>query len=499
MKKFKSVLAVAAAFLLAAAFAGCGEYKPPADTGDESQSGISTPQKPGDNTTDPEVQNAFTASLRFVDGTPFTSENYGKITEMQAQWTNNDNKNEVFRAYFDSEGVAKCPNLDGDYTVTLIGLPEGYTYKSNIEALKASNISKDVNVILLPILNLGNRAVYGPNKIPYYTLDQSGAYRITLNEELRKTGVMFSYRPSRSGSYSLETFADVTANEVNPKLAVFAGNLPAYMNEKPFSEQDGGGYENTYTKNIKWVYELDASKVGGSLIFKLYAESRFDNVEDLEVDFVLERDGEFTRTDWLPSKPVPIPDYVEKNGVAEKPAGTFTFCAKRPGVSDNILSMHNVYNDADKDNPRMTVKKNPDDGYWYYYDNVAQKYTDKIYAMLGSNNEVHSWFGNSYLQAMLGYMSEGEGKEARNYINFVNAFLSKTNGDGAYPVTDELKDFLQTYAKAQSLFRDGKGYAEQSGTIVGEDDYGNVTSEQAPGYQSDEDSQWMYACGYYRT
>ncbi len=492
VKKFKSVLAVAAAFMLAVAFAGCGTYTPPNGGGD-NPSGPNTSAPPG-QVTDPENSNAFTASLKFLDGTPFTSEYYGKLTQLQAQWTSDDNKNEVYRSYFNSEGVASCTQLDGDYTVTLVGLPDGYTYKSTVDTLKTNNTSKAVDVILLPILRLGRSQLYN-NRIPYYTLNQTGAYRITLDASLRRTGVMFSYKPSRSGSYSLETFADVTANEVNPKLTVYAGNLPAYINENFRSEQDGGGVENTYTKNIKWIYDVDVKEVGGSLIFNLYAESRFDDVDDLVVDFVLERDGEFTRTDWMPSKPVDVPAYIEENGVAEKPAGTFTFCAKRPGVRDNILNMNNVYNDEDKDNPRMTVKKNPEDGYWYYYDTQTQTYTDKIYAMLGADNEVHNSFRTGDLQKVLTYMSEGEGKEAYDYLKFVSAFLSKVNADGAYPVTDELKDFLQFYARTQSLFKDGKGFAEQQGFY--EDEYGNLLP--APAYQSDEDSQWMYACGYYRT
>lgn len=495
MKKFKSVLAAVAAFILAVAFAGCGEYKPPTNNG-ENQGGGNTPVIPVDPD-DPSVKDGFSASLKFLDGTPFTSDNYPKITQLQAQWTNDDNKNEVFRAYFGKDGVARCASLDGDYTVTLVGLPDGYTYKSTSDALKSGNDKKAVDVIMLPILKLGRQETYN-NRIPYYNLNQTGAYRITFDAALRETGVMFNYKPQRSGSYSLETFADVTANEVNPKLTVYAGNLPAFINESFRSEQDGGGVENTFTKNIKWIYDLDVRYVGSGLIFNLYAESRFANVSDLVVDFVLERDGEFTSTEWMPSKKKPIPDYVEANGKAEKPAGTFTFCAKRPGVANNILNMNNVYDDADKENPRMTVRKNPQDGYWYYYDTATGAYTDKIYAMLDEANEVHSAFSNGDLQKMLVYMSEGAGKDAWNYQDFVNAFLANANDDGAYPVTDELKEFLQFYARTQSLFKDGKGFAEQQGTYEEEDDEGNTTIRTAPGYQSDEDSQWMYACGYYR-
>ena len=52
---------------------------------------------------------------------------------------------------------------------------------------------------------------------------------------------------------------------------------------------------------------------------------------------------------------------------------------------------------------------------------------------------------------------------------------------GRCPVTEELKDFLQKYSVSQKLFSDGNGWAEQ----------------HVPRYDAYEDSQWLFACGYY--
>ena len=50
------------------------------------------------------------------------------------------------------------------------------------------------------------------------------------------------------------------------------------------------------------------------------------------------------------------------------------------------------------------------------------------------------------------------------------------------PVTEELKEFLQKYSVNQKLFSDGNGWAEQ----------------YVPRYDAYEDSQWLFACGYYK-
>ena len=54
-----------------------------------------------------------------------------------------------------------------------------------------------------------------------------------------------------------------------------------------------------------------------------------------------------------------------------------------------------------------------------------------------------------------------------------------TNSDGVAPVTPELADFLQKFAISKRYFADGEGWAERKGV----DAY--------------EDSQWLFACGYY--
>ena len=75
----------------------------------------------------------------------------------------------------------------------------------------------------------------------------------------------------------------------------------------------------------------------------------------------------------------------------------------------------------------------------------------------------------------------GGGVECDEKLHHLLGYYSVVNKDGAVPVTEELKDFLQKYAINQAMFMDGDGWAERA---------------ENP-YQSTEDDQWLFACGYY--
>lgn len=61
-------------------------------------------------------------------------------------------------------------------------------------------------------------------------------------------------------------------------------------------------------------------------------------------------------------------------------------------------------------------------------------------------------------------------------------YADMTNRDGRFPVTPEIKDFLQEYSISQLLFRDGNGWVEENPNIK---------------VDAMEDDQWLFACGYY--
>lgn len=61
-------------------------------------------------------------------------------------------------------------------------------------------------------------------------------------------------------------------------------------------------------------------------------------------------------------------------------------------------------------------------------------------------------------------------------------YADVTNAHGRFPVTPELKNFLQEYCISQLLFCDGNGWAEENPDVK---------------VDAAEDDQWLFACGYY--
>lgn len=469
MKKFKRILSILSTALLAAAFAGCGTYTPPDNPDD--------PDKPGTPVVNPDpvnpAEDVFKVSLVW-NGNPFTQSNYAGLTGIQAQWTEivASGQPQVYRASFDKDGVAKSPDPDGDFRVTLVNLPDGYTYEPNI--YEANNDFKEVTISLYKITPLSARL-----KAPsvedtyYYRLNNIGAYRVKLENENDK--VFFQFMPSVNGKYTVTSMVDVTANEINPKLDLYFGN-PQYIAPTAAKKQDDGGSENSYTKNFKMEYTISPDEVGNVMWFRLYSTCRNDseNAYPLTVDFILDRDGDFANRYDAAEEIKPTENFDTVSGSILNPAGTFTYCANRPGVENKKLDQRSV--------------KLYDDGYYYYYvhDSITGNDTqlERVYAQLRKRTEVmdESFYGGSHVTLYYLVGADGVAKNYEEFIRGANGYGAHCNGDGVYPVTEELKEFLQTYSVCQRFFNDGNGWAETEAN-----------------YNSDEDSQWMFACGYYAT
>lgn len=73
-------------------------------------------------------------------------------------------------------------------------------------------------------------------------------------------------------------------------------------------------------------------------------------------------------------------------------------------------------------------------------------------------------------------------RQVRAKLYGAPGYADGINSDGCYPVTEELKILLQMFAINQAVFVDGNGVVE--------------TDEHNP-MDSDEESQWLFCCGYY--
>ncbi|MCM1438294.1 MAG: hypothetical protein NC131_03655 [Roseburia sp.] len=494
----KILIVALAVLLLAVVFAGCGEYKPPENTG------VNTPVVPvPDNPVKPDnpdggQEEYFTVTLTNYDGSSFTSASYPLITELQAQWTevtDGNNRAQVYRAGFDENGVARINFINSEFKVTLVtteSFCKSYTYDPNNDASVVWKGNQDINVRLYRLKQFaGGGSMVNSNgeRVDYITLEDTGAYSYTLESIDDKQ--MFFYIPQMTGEYSFLTLVDVTADEIDPIVDLHNGQAGSYLNAYGITQEDGGA-EGRYTKNVVLKYQISEDmkpgESGNCLMFNLYSRSEKPDAYPLTVNFILERDGEYTRP-VEESTPVPVTENFANT--PKTPEGTFRF------LGATVPTKGNVHPNTRHILDESSVKLNEDDGYYYFIDESADDfYRDedgeidgqfRVYVMLTDSNPVHDMFTHSLLARGLYWVTDYKTGALKNYYDFIvgtNGYASHVNLNGAYPVNKELRNFLQDYAVSQRLFNDGNGYAEWP-------------APDGPAYNSDEDSQWMYACGVY--
>lgn len=515
-------------FVITIVFSACGEYKPadkvPGANGNNTGDVIvSTPSK------DPEeMKNPFTATI-VVNGKPYIPDAEHPI---QVQWTDGYS---LYQSQVDENGVAWMDGLDGDYSVTLLTVPDGYAYNPN--AYVATNNNRNIEIDLYKIVTTTGK---GNSLYNCITIRSTGIYCVELDDA--EDEVFYEFAPSKSGTYSVEGWVDVAANEVNPQAKYYGAN--AFFKQLQYVADDGGA-EGTYTKNFKLDVEIadEMISTGGQVTFSFgITASSKTNEYPVKVYFAVKLDGEFSlnhsnATIMVPTEKLePQPDY-------DKSKYTLVGAEFKKTVGGNTA---NVF---DSDNYKLWKKKDGGDGYYHLYD--AEKYASTsgygpiLYAyvsqpcrfMDASFNTIEMR-GNKALTVSGGtenYKLFIEGFEAllidppgdngpyfcvtncpcreKNTCTGVDKGLPKgacteacenchvdcrrcpeeaigkkgysdyCNSDGVYGVTEELKDFLQKYSISQLLFFDGNGFVE--------------TNPQVSVYAAEED-QWLFACGYYK-
>ena len=440
----KRLLIITLILLLVLSFAGCSTYKPPIITGDPYGDGETTnPPGGGTDSKDPEDgKMVFTVTL-YSEGRRFSPN-----VVFYAQWTSED-KTEIINAPFNNLGVAETDQLDGEYRVTLSGLPDDYTYNPN--GILVDNDHRDVNIELLPIIETKNKGT------DYYRdcieVEKLGTYRHEFNARDEK--VWFRYHPTAQGKYVIESWVDVSENEVNPVMVYYLGNN-SYVNfDYPAGIFDGGGTTSTYTKNFRFELELSGNMVGNVWIFQLYAECKGEY--PVNVDFTIKLIGDYSGKGDVYEPVLPSGPFLKI-----KPDGKWTYNYKDNG---RVL-----------DSSRFKLNS---DGFYHLYDETV--YADNggwgplLFAKLNKGSEVLDAEGLGFAHPLVSLKFAG-----RDYTTFMEIYFAYCNSDGAHPVTAELKEFLQLYASSQSLFADGEGNAEI---------FNNLSAT--------EEDMWLFGCGYY--
>lgn len=475
-------------------FSGCGQFNEAVGVSTETPTETPT----GNSTDDPE-DNIFSVSLVY-NGEPYIPD-----IPISAQWTDGKSFNE---AQFDENGTAKIDGLDGDYKVTLSDIPEGYTYNPN--AYVATNRSRNITIELYKYTQprTGGGGLYNCVKIKKLTV-----YRAELANS--SSMIYFEFTPSESGTYSIESWVDVTSNSVNPLMDVYTGTSAAKFF---YSTLDDGGVSSTYTKNFKYEIHIDQKMVGNTYTFAVKAESGTEF--PVNIDFAVQLDGGF-QENWTTSVLI-IPQ--AKLETISAPAG-----ARLVGPEIQISKGKYRFDGS-------LYGLNEDDGYYHRYNAATGKYDGELlFAYISSPCRfledpftIIEYHGNSALTVTNGtenykFFIEGTGTRGYFCVNTSpppikcpcidngcggvcvdgcpnclsecrtvtaeekkamesGGYANYANDDGLCPVTQELKDFLQKYSVSQRLFNDGNGWVENNGTID---------------IDSLEDDQWLFACAYY--
>ncbi len=273
-------------------------------------------------------------------------------------------------------------------------------------------------------------------------------------------------------------------DEVNPKLDIYGGTSANKWFERTL---DGGGAvsDGGFTRNFRYEIAVDSSGIGASFSFAVGAASKSQSYPVL-VDFEIKWIGEYT-SDYAD---VRVQVAKEAKGKTPEPKAGETFV---------FADMETKVFDAGK------FRVSPNTGKYHLYD--EEKYASNQYGYgkgygpmlmcaikkgIPSYTVVSSLFnanrvgvnGANYLMLYNTWIEEEQKYAVFDYTNFIRVDYNRVcNSDGVCYVTEELRVFLQKFAENHSLYTDGVGP-------------GDGTPE-ANGYTANQDSLWLFACGFY--
>lgn len=402
-------------------------------------------------------------------------------TEMYAVWTASDGSG-ITQAQFGEDGIAKTEELDGNYSVTLLGVPEGYTYNPNVYSV--SNSKRNIAIQLYELIpTVGSGADKYNNIIK---LSKLGAYRINFTEAGQE--IFCQYQPSKNGEYVVESIMSVVDNEINPRLNVYVGTS-AWKPSTPTETINEGGVCSAYTKNVKYVIQMTSNERGNVYAFGLKCDSRVGY--PAYVDFIITRDGDFERDEEEIPWAVPTENFRNPDGTLKQHPSYSGYNFLRFGIDDDPNGV------CDGGRVAYYDPAEGGDGYYHLVDGDGNITDTLLYARLKDTNTDSGLSINLYGDELVSlkvnnvnytFFIRGYDYLVNNGYSNASEFEGKLGyGDcllnygsyGLYPVTKELKDFLQAFCLKNQYFMDGYGWAEQNG------------------YNSTLDNSWLCFTGYF--
>lgn len=290
----------------------------------------------------------------YADGQP-----YKPRMAMDVYWSDGFS---IHTAPLDENGVARIDGLDGDYRVTLSAVPNEYTYDPNGHVATNDNRSIILDLYTQSILTGSGTGLYD-----CYNFRKTGVYTAVINNP--GDAIFFQYAPETNGVYSIESWIDTRADEVNPYVDVYGGSSQFKYFIQTIND---GGPVGSYTVNFVHTVTIadeNISQAGQAVYtFAVKAESKTDSYP-ITVTFAVKRNGGFE-----------LPGYDGIYGETSK-GGTVipTFDFSDYNVSDheygdNYVLTSPAYHFSgttyvfDSDLFRLYPKSEGGDGFYHVYD-----------------------------------------------------------------------------------------------------------------------------------
>ncbi len=495
-------------------FCACASFNPALNNSSRDPNTVQQPELDDDPTND------FTVTLRLNE------QPYVPTTAINVYWRNSY---DIYIAPVDENGVARIDGLDdsydASYKVTLSNVPYGYAYDPN--AYVATNTSR---AVVIDMYDLNVVRGTGNGLYNCYEMSGTGVYSVTVTEP--GDSVFFEFAPQTSGTYTVESWVDVNDDGINPIATAYYGSSNyKYAPYRVTDEGACGSYTRNFVHTIQIASQMISSSGGGqqTFTFEITAEPK-NGVYPVTISFAIKRNGDFDLNTIKKTWAVPQADW-----------SAFDFNAFNALAGGTIKGAETLYKNTtgawifDEDNYKIWKITEGGDGVYHVYDQekypatngygpilvayISEKcrFLDKPFTLIESDSKALTVNGTeNYKQFIEGYEAvasagfycvsncpchrasdpikacplDEHGNKCPNchysctpcerelFENY-DCYAKWCNADGVAPVTKELAEFLQKFAISQRYFADGDGWAEKSGI----DAY--------------EDSQWLFACGYY--
>ena len=531
------IIALIMAIVTIFTFVSCEEYNFSAITpggnmnkGDGDSSESNKPTLNDDPTDD------FTVTL-MLDG-----KNYSPRIEMSVYWDDGFSRH---AALVDQNGIARVDGLDGDYRVTLSTVPNEYAYNPN--AYVATNDNKDITIELfhMNLLSGGGTGMYD-----CYSFRKTGVYSAVIEDPT--DAIWFEYAPETNGVYTIESWIDVTADNVNPYIEVYDGSTQ-YKYKVGITSDGGavGSYTTNFVHEVR-IYDDNISSAGQAVYtFAVKAESKNDKYP-ITVVFAVTRDRTLDRVhDSSSEKSIAIPEYDFSN--FDKSAHEYGSSYKFVNPEYKLSGTTNTYVfDASK--YKLWQKKDGGDDFYHVYD--EEKYASTggygpiVYAYITSSfrfldtsfhkveyrngqmvNSALTVYGKNYKHFIEGYSAlalkddDVSGKfgggsyycaetcTCHDVSESKEKWMCKEGCENCLPscrqCPEELMEFegYQYYANSdgvvpvtEELKEFLNGYAGQAMFFLdgmGHLDGGSSNALYGGRFECEGDAAWLWACGYY--